>query len=64
MLELLGKALEQLDSLLRDLIILHYYEDMPLKIIVEKMNMSYPNAKVLHKKALRSLQKLLGGIVD
>ena len=61
-LELLGKALEQLDSRLRDLIILHYYEGMTLKIIAEKMNMSYTNAKVLHKKALNSLQKLLGGI--
>lgn len=63
-LELLGKALEQLDSRLRDIIILHYYEDVSLKIIAEKMNMSYPNAKVLHKKALRSLKKLLDGISD
>ncbi len=63
-LELLGKALEQLDSRLRDLIILHYYDGLTLKDIAEKMNMSYPNAKVLHKKALRSLQKLLGGIPD
>ena len=59
---MLGKALEQLDSRLRDLIILHYYEGMTLKIIAEKMNMSYTNAKVLHKKALNSLQKQLGGI--
>lgn len=63
-LELLGKALEQLDRRLRDLIILHYYEGMTLKIIAEKMNMSYTNAKVLHKKALNSLQKQLGGITD
>ena len=60
MLEQLADALESLDERSRDLIILHYYDGLTLKEIAYRMQMSYPNAKVIHKKALRALQAFLG----
>lgn len=62
MLELLADALESLDERSRDLIILHYYDGLTLKEIADRMQMSYPNAKVIHKKALRAMQAFLGDI--
>ena len=56
----LARALEQLKEKERDLIILHYYQNMTLKEVAEKMGMSYINAKVIHKKALDKMQMLLG----
>ena len=62
MLEQLADALESLDERSRDLIILHYYDGLTLKEIAYRMQMSYPNAKVIHKKALRALQAFLGDL--
>ncbi len=62
MLEQLADALESLDERSRDLIILHYYSGLTLKEIADRMQMSYPNAKVIHKKALRALQAFLGDL--
>lgn len=62
MLEQLADALESLDERSRDLIILHYYDGLTLKEIADRMQMSYPNAKVIHKKALRALQAFLGDL--
>lgn len=62
MLEQLAEALESLDERSRDLIILHYYDGLTLKEIADRMQMSYPNAKVIHKKALRSLKAVLGDL--
>ena len=62
MLEQLADALESLDERSRDLIILHYYSGLTLKEIADRMCMSYPNAKVIHKKALRAMQAFLGDI--
>lgn len=62
MLEQLADALESLDERSRDLIILHYYDGLTLKEIADRMQMSYPNAKVIHKKALRAMQAFLGDI--
>ncbi len=56
-LDLLADALEQLDMRLRDIIILHYYGEKSLKEIATAMGMSYPNMKILHKKALNQLKK-------
>lgn len=56
-LDLLADALEQLDRRLRDIIILHYYGEKPLKEIAAAMGMSYPNMKILHKKALNDLKE-------
>ncbi len=49
----------ELDERARSLIIFHYYNGATLKSIADDMNMSYANAKVIHKKALRSLQAAL-----
>ncbi|MBR1832007.1 MAG: sigma-70 family RNA polymerase sigma factor [Ruminiclostridium sp.] len=58
-LDLLADALEQLEERLRDIILLHYYGDKTLSEIATAMGMSYPNIKVLHKKALGQLRKLI-----
>lgn len=59
-LDNLADALEKLDRRLRDIIILHYYGEKTLKEIAASMNMSYPNMKILHKKALDQLRELMG----
>lgn len=56
-LDALADALEQLDVRLRDIIMLHYYGEKSLKEIATVMGMSYPNMKILHKKALNQLKK-------
>ncbi|MBE5775465.1 MAG: sigma-70 family RNA polymerase sigma factor [Clostridiales bacterium] len=55
-LDSLAEALMSLKEKERDLIVLHYYSGHTLKIVAEMMGMSYINAKVIHKKALTSLQ--------
>lgn len=56
-LERLSCALKKLHERERDLIILHYYKEYTLKQIAGMMGMSYGNAKVVHKKALKALEK-------
>ena len=58
-LDILAKSMEKLDTRLRDIIILHYYGGKALKDIASAMNMSYPNMKILHKKALGQLKLLM-----
>lgn len=58
-LESLADALEQLETRLRDIIVLHYYGEKKLTEIAEAMGMSYRNIKILHKKALENLKKLM-----
>ena len=55
-LDSLADALLTLKEKERDLIVLHYYSGHTLKTVAEMMGMSYVNAKVIHKKALASLQ--------
>ena len=55
-LDSLADALMSLKDKERDLIVLHYYSGHTLKTVAEMMGMSYINAKVIHKKALTSLQ--------
>ena len=57
MLDRLSDALCRLKQRDRDIIILHYYSGYTLKEIAEKTGMSYSNTKILHKKALKKLQK-------
>ena len=59
-LDRLADALEMLDERLRDIISLHYYGEKTLTEIAAAMGISYPNIKVLHKKALNQLKKLIG----
>ena len=56
-LEILAKALEKLKEKERQVIILHYYENLRLKEIAVRMGMSYQNAKILHLKALKKLRE-------
>ena len=59
-LDLLADALMTLKERERDLIILHYYKGYKLTEVAERMEMSYINAKVIHKKALNKLREKLG----
>ena len=53
----LAGALEKLPPRERDLIIMHYYNNMQLKEIAVKLHMSYSNCKLVHNKALMKLRK-------
>ena len=53
MLEALAAALERS----RNIVILHYYNGLPLKSIAEAMGTSYSHTKLLHNKALTELKK-------
>ena len=55
-LDNLAEALMRLKEKERELIVLHFYSGHTLKTVAEMMGMSYVNAKVIHKKALASLQ--------
>lgn len=56
MLELLADALSKLEERERDIIILHYYKGITLKVIADKLNISYAYVKILHNKALGNLK--------
>jgi len=56
MLETLAFALENLPQRERDLVILHYYHNLTLKEIAQKLGMSYANVKIVHKKALDKMK--------
>ena len=60
LLDSLADALEKLETRLRDIILLHYYGEKTLKEIAVAMRMSYPNVKILHRKALRQLKEQMG----
>ncbi len=62
-LEELAEALGSIPERLRDIVILHYYQNMTLKEVAERMGMSYANVKILHKKALFQLRAALGKII-
>lgn len=55
-LEVLADALLKLKEKERSLIILHYYRGHTLKTVADMLQMSYINAKVIHKKALSGLR--------
>ncbi len=61
MLELLADALEELDERSRMIIIQHYYNEISLKELAQKLGMSYSNIKIIHHKAL---QKMKLGLKD
>ena len=43
----------------RDLILFHYYKELPLKEIAPMMGFSYATAKNIHQKAIKQLRQLL-----
>lgn len=55
-LEKLASALETLDERDKKLIILHYYEEKPLREVADLLGISYIYAKVLHQKVLNKLK--------
>lgn len=57
MLEILADALESLDERSRNIVILHYYNGLPLKSISDAIGISYSHTKLLHNKALTELKK-------
>lgn len=59
MLSELARALKRLPERERDLLILRYYDNMTLKDIAVKMEMSYANAKVVHAKAINHMREYL-----
>lgn len=58
-LQSLALALKSLPQRDQDLIVLHYFNGLTLKAAAEEMNMSYINAKVVHKKVLTKLKSMM-----
>ncbi len=55
----LSRALQQLDTRARDIVILRYYNGLPLKTIALRLGLSYSHTKLLHQAALTRLRRLL-----
>ncbi len=53
----LAEALKALNEQERDLVVLHYYENMPLTEISERLDISYGKTKILRNQALRKLRQ-------
>lgn len=58
-LERLADALETLNPKEKQIIVEHYYNEVPLSTICKEMGISYIYAKVLHAKALKKLKEKL-----
>ena len=58
-LEELAAALERLPAELTDIIVLHYYDGMPLTEVAASLNISYGMVKIRHNKALAFLRSVL-----
>ncbi|MBR4150168.1 MAG: sigma-70 family RNA polymerase sigma factor, partial [Firmicutes bacterium] len=56
LLETLAAALERLPGELTDIIVLRYYDGLPLTEIAETLGMSYGMVKIRHNKALSLLR--------
>ena len=56
-LEELAEALEKLPAELREIVVLRYYDGMPLTEIAKKMNMSYGMVKLRHNSALELIRR-------
>ena len=54
--ELLAQAMETLSQREQDIIVLYYYHGLPLKVIAEKVGVSYANAKFIKLQALNKLK--------
>lgn len=58
-LEELAAALERLPAELTDIIVLHYYDGMPLTRVAVTLGISYGAVKIRHNKALAFLRSVL-----
>ncbi len=61
LLEDLAAAMERLPTSLSEIIVLRYYDRLPLTEIAGKLGMSYGSLKLKHQKALGMLRKALDG---
>ncbi len=59
LLDALAAALERLDAELTDVIVLRYYDRLPLTEIAGRLGMSYGAVKLRHQKALALLRTAL-----
>ncbi|MBQ9468964.1 MAG: sigma-70 family RNA polymerase sigma factor [Clostridia bacterium] len=59
-LEELASALERLPTELTDIIVLHYYDNLPLTEVAASLNISYGMVKIRHNKALALLRSTHG----
>ena len=59
LLDSLAAALEKLPSELTDIVVLRYYDRIPLTEIADKLGMSYGMVKIRHNKALSLLRAAL-----
>ena len=57
MLEELAEALEKLPAELREIVVLRYYDGIPLTEIAKKMGMSYGMVKLRHNSALELIRR-------
>ena len=60
LLDSLAAALERLPAELTDIVVLRYYDRLPLTEIAERLGMSYGAVKLRHQKALLILRTELG----
>ena len=58
-LDTLAAALEKLPPELTNIIVLRYYDGLPLTAVAETLGMSYGAVKLRHQKALAALRLLL-----
>lgn len=56
-LEELAEALEKLPAELREIVVLRYYDGIPLTEIAKKMGMSYGMVKLRHNSALELIRR-------
>ena len=56
-LEELAEALAKLPFDLREIIVLRYYDGLPLTKVAKKMNLSYGAVKLRHAKALQEIRE-------
>lgn len=59
----LAAALTRMEEKERDLLILHYYEELPLTEIARLMSLSYSSIKRLHARSLAQLKLLMQAVV-
>ena len=62
-LEELASALTRLDPELREIIVLRYYDGLPLTEIGKQLNLSYGAVKLRHAKALQLLRAGMPGVL-
>lgn len=56
-LDKLAEAMKNLDERSKKIIVMHHYDDLKLKDIAEKLDISYTYTKILYKKALILMKK-------